>query len=179
MGPRSLLRLHLLLVLLLAHTIASPQQPDHRSRQRVQWFIYKAPTEWFGDNREAIIHKLGSPSHISFTLNPNSQDTLVADSVFTFAYDSARFVVYAATRPPHEFLIEASASGSGYLRRSPLPLGTPMHKARAYFADSSRAPTSTLVYSCNWCDDPIPGSSVALWFRSGRLVGLKWEYKID
>jgi hypothetical protein len=173
------LRFHLLLVLPLAHTIASAQQPGQRLRQRVQWFIYRAPTEWFGDSRQAIIQKLGSPSHISFTLNPNPQDTLVADSVFTFAYDSASFVVYAATRPSREFLVEASVSGPRYLRRSPLPFGTPMQTVRVYFADSSRAPTSTLVYSCPWCDDPIPGSTVALWFRSGRLVGLKWDYKID
>ena len=178
-GTNAILAPSSLLLLLLAHVSAAAQEVDARTRQRVHWFIYEAPTTWFGDTREAITRKLGPPGHLSFTLNPNPQDTTLRDSVFTLQYDSASFDVYAGTASRHEFVVAASVSGSRYLRRSPLPFGTPMRRVRAYFGDSSRAPTPTLVYSCTWCDDPVAGTSVAFWFRAGRLVGLKWQYKID
>jgi hypothetical protein len=166
-------------VLLLVYVPARAQGPDQKTRERVQWFIDDAPRKWFGDTRKAIIAKLGSPVNASVRLNPNPQDTLTADTVFSLRYDSASFVVYAATREKHEFLVEATAAGSRYLRASPLPFGTRLSRVRAYFGDSGRAITSSLTYSCSWCGDPVPGTSVTLWFRGGRLAGAKWEYKID
>jgi hypothetical protein len=166
-------------LMLLVHGPAGAQEPRKETRQRVQWFMYDAPEHWFGDTRDAIAARLGRPGSVSFRLNPNPQDTSTVDTVWALRYDSAAFVIYAVTRPHHEFLVEATVTGSRYLRSSPVALGAPVSRVRAYFGDTSRDHTSSLTYYCTWCDDAVAGSSVTLWFRKGRLAGVKWEYKID
>ena len=166
-------------LLILVQVPALGQAPTAKIRQRVQWFISEAPGQWFGTSRDAIIAKLGRPANVSFRLNPNPQDSLTADTVFTMQYDSANFVIYAATTFRHEFLVEAKVTGSRYLRPPPLQLGASISRVRAYFNDSSRTNTSSLTYDCTWCEDTVQGTRVTLWFRKGRLVGVKWEYRID
>jgi hypothetical protein len=65
--------------------------------------------------------KLGQASSVSGRLNPNSQDTLTVDTVGTLQYDSATFVIYVLTGQHHEFLVEATITGSRYFRSSPFP----------------------------------------------------------
>ena len=167
------------LLCLLGNISALAQQPDQKTRTRVEWFIYDAPAKWFGNTRHAITTTLGAPADVSVRLNPNPQDTLIADSVFTLKYDSASFVIYSVTQSHHEFLVEATVAGSRYLRKSPLPLRARLARVRGYFGDSSSGPTPSLLYSCTWCADPVPGTSVALSFRDGRLTVVKWTYTID
>ena len=164
---------------LLGHISALAQEPDQKTKTRVEWFIYEAPAKWFGNSRRAITSTLGVPVEVSIRLTPNPQDTSVADSVFTLQYDSATFVIYSVTQFHHEFLVEATVTGSRYLRKSPLPFGTPLAQVRGYFGDSSSGPTPSLLYSCWWCTDPVSGTSVALSFRDGRLVVVKWTHAID
>ncbi len=169
----------ILAMLVVIQAPGGGQEPTAQNRQRVQWFIYDAPAVWFGNTRDSIMKKLGRPMSVSSRLNPNPQDTLTTDSIFTLQYDSASFVVYTVTEPRHQFLVEATVSGSRYLRSSPLPFGTRLSQVRRYFGDSSRAKTSSLTYYCTWCNDTVQGTGVTLWFRHGRLAGVKWEYKID
>jgi len=178
-GTLRSLSIRLEFLLLIIITRVSAQDLHARTRERVQWFIYQAPETWFGNSREAIVRKFGRPVAQSFRLNPNLQDSVVADSIFTLEYDSATFVVCALTAASHEFLVEASVSGSRYLRGSPLQLGTPLRTVRSYFGDSTRAPTTQLMYSCEWCENSGAGTGVALWFFDSRLVGIKWEYAPD
>jgi len=167
------------LLCLLGNVSVFAQEPDQKTRARVEWFIYEAPAKWFGNTRQAITTTLGAPANVSIRLNPNPQDTLIADSVFTLQYDSASFVIYSVTQSHHEFLVEATVAGSRYLRKSPLPLQAGLAQVRGYFGDSSSGPTPSLLYSCTWCTDPVSGTSVALSFRDGRLAAVKWTHAID
>jgi len=65
---------------LLGHISALAQEPDQKTKARVEWFIYEAPAKWFGNSRHAITTTLGVPVDVSIRLNPNPQDTSVADS---------------------------------------------------------------------------------------------------
>jgi len=167
------------LLCLLGPISALSQEPDQKTKARVEWFINEAPAKWFGNTRHAITAALGVPVAVSIRLNPNPQDTSITDSVFTLQYDSASFVIYSLAQSHHEFLVEATVTGSRYLRKSPLPFGTPLADVRDYFGDSSSGPTPGLLYSCTWCVTPVSGTSVALSFRDGRLVVVKWTYAID
>jgi len=131
---------------LLGNVTVLAQEPDQTTRSRVEWFIYEAPAKWFGNTRHAITTTLGPPADVSIRLNPNPQDTLIADSVFTLQYDSASFVIYSVTQSHHEFLVEATVAGSRYLRKSPLPLGARLARVRGYFGDASSGPTPSLLY---------------------------------
>ncbi len=164
------------LALVLANWSLGAQAPDPQTRKQVEWLIYEAPQQWFGNTRDSIVTKLGRPTVMSHRLTPNP-DSLATDTVFTLQYDSASFDVYKATLAEHEFLVEATVTGSRYLRASPLPIGISLSRVRAYFGDLSKNPTSQVTYRCTWCDNSVKG--VNFWFRDGRLAGAKWEYEID
>src|SRR5437899_1919986 len=128
------------LLCLLGPISALVQEPDQKTKARVEWFINDAPAKWFGNTRHAITAALGVPVEVTVRLNPNPHDTSVSDSVFTLQYDSASFVIYSLAQSHHEFLVEATVKGSRYLRKSPLAFGTNLAHVRAYFGDASSGP---------------------------------------
>ena len=151
---------------------------DSAARARVQRFIFDGPGQWLGTGRD-IPSRFGRPTTMSYTVIQNVYDSVPRDTMFTLQYDSATFVIWHVTNVSNQILIDATITGSRFLRRSPIRLGMSPRDVQVLLKDTSQTRTPPLVYYCPWCDEPVCCSSVTFLFNGTRLTAVSWHWTVD
>jgi hypothetical protein len=171
------------LLLLGAATVpAVAQESDSLYRERVTWFAYEAPGQWFGNTRSAIRKRLGPPQRVSTQpIQPDYADSVLG-TLYILSYPGAVFTVYRVLDGSNEFLVDASVTSPVLLRRSPITIGSRLADVRRYFRDSVTTPRPDQLEfdCCSWIQDVVsPAVRVYVWFRAGRAIKIGWHCSVD